>query len=301
MTHNHSLRSSGQVEVPTYSDALIQLDEERLDGSQNIRSQLNANRSNTQIQDGSSQADSEGHQNSSQFINAARSASNKLITELEKLRADKVQYENLIQKLWQELNIKHVQIEQLSNVYEQKAAPKLPDFTGSQDDEKFDIWITRFNEALYKLNSSEKLDQLLPRLRGVAAEFVFDQLNPEVRSDYHALVYELRKRFQAFESPRMYQSQYDKRRQKSGEDVHSFASELKRLYDKAYPGRPRSIRCEDLVRKFFDGLLDEKASTQVEYHKNPASIDQAVYEVIRYMEIIGGSQSTSCSSDVDLN
>ena len=104
---------------------------------------------------------------------------------------------------------------------------------------------------MYRLNSSEKLDQLLPRLRGIAADFVFDQLGPEVRSDYHVLVYELRKRFQTFETPRMYQAQYDRRRQNSGESAHSFASDLKRLYDKAYPGRPQSIRNEDLVRNFL--------------------------------------------------
>ncbi len=235
------------------------------------------------------------------FVDAARSASHKLISELERLRADKVQHENIIMKLLQELNLKHDQIQPLSNMYQQKAVPKLPDFTGSHDDEKFDIWITRFNEALYKFNSSEKLDQLLPRLRGIAADFVFDQLSPEVRSDYHALVYELRKQFQTFETPRMYQAQYDKRKQKIGEDVHSFAIELKRLYDKAYPGRSQSIRNEDLVRKFFDGLLDEKASGQVEYFKSPKTIDHAVYEMIHYMDIIGQSQSTSHLTEADLN
>ncbi len=79
---------------------------------------------------------------------------------------------------------------------------------------------------MYRLNSSEKLDQLLPRLRGIPADFVFNQLGPEVRSDYHALVYELRKHFQTFETPRMYQSQYDRRRQKSGESAHIFAKAL---------------------------------------------------------------------------
>ncbi len=261
---------------------------------------------------------------SQQYINMAKNASAQLFKELEELRTKDAVNKATIKMLKQELNVKDYQIEQINEKQKhddevieklttqmnklmnecktyscQKAIPKLPDFTGS--DEKFDIWITRFHEALYKLNSSEKLDQLLPRLRGIAADFVFDQLSPEVRSDYHALVYELRKRFQTFETPRMYQAKYDKRKQMIGEDVHSFASDLKRLYDKAYPGRPLSIRSEDLVRKFFDGLLDWKASTQVEYHKNPTSIDHAVYEVIRYMEIIGGPQSTSHSSDVDLN
>ncbi len=301
-------------EVPSYSEALIQLngDDSRRDVS--IGSNHN---------DGATQQDSsQRHEGSPSGVSSLNV--NQRQSELQELRAKDTQNKAIIKMLKQELNVKDYQIDQINEKQKhddevieklttkmdelmnenrfhtsQRAIPKLPDFTGS--DEKFEIWITRFHEALYKLNSSEKLDQLLPRLRGIAADFVFDQLSPEVRSDYHALVYELRKRFQTFETPRMYQAQYDKRRQKSGENVHSFASELKRLYDKAYPGRPQSIRSEDLVRKFFDGLQDKKASVQVEYHKNPMSIDHAVYEVIRYMDIIGGSRSTSQSTDADLN
>ena len=319
MSHHYSLRSNApsrdqfnddgpQMLADSEAIDLIQLNDasENTRDSQEMTSQTDGASHNNSVYPNTEEQNESSHTHTTQtrgpgFVDAARSATHKLISEVEKLRAEKVQYENLIKKLWQELNLKHEQIEQLSNVYQQKAVPKLPDFTGSHDDEKSDIWITRFNEALYKFNSPEKLGQLLPRLRGIAADFVFDQLSPEVRSEYHALVYELRKRFQTFETPRMYQSQYEKRRQKSGEDAHSFASELKRLYDKAYPGRPRSIRDEDLVRKFFDGLLDVKASVQVEYHKNPTSIDHAVYEVIRYMEIIGGPQSTSHSTEADLN
>ncbi len=316
------MRSRGQVnddgpEVPSYSEALdlIQLNENdpeeqhaSADPGQNegtgqdIRQTRN---SSSQTDDANPNSSQNAEQNQSGHthttVDAARGVSHELISEFEKLRADQAQYENLIKKLWRELSIKHDQMEQLSNTQQQREVPKLPDFTGSIGDEKFEIWITRFNEALYRLNSSEKLDALLPRIRGIAADFVFDQLSPEVRSDYHLLVYELRKRFQTFESPRMYQMQYDKRKQKFGEDAHSFASDLKCLYDKAYPGRPRRIRDEDLVRKYFDGLLDEKASAQVEYHKSPTSIDHAVYEVMRYMDIIGRPCPSDQSVETELN
>jgi hypothetical protein len=40
--------------------------------------------------------------------------------------------------------------------------------------------------------------------------------------------------------------------QKTGENVEAFAADLKRLYYKAYKGRPDKIRQEDLLRQFFD-------------------------------------------------
>ncbi len=306
-------------QVPTYSEALIQLNG---DGSGKVDSTGRCHNYGTSPRN-SSQSH-EGVHSGKSTMNADHQSRlpNTNQSEVQKLRSKDAVNAAIIKMLKQELNVKDYQIEQINEKQKhddevinnlttrmeelmrntrQRAVPKLPDFTGSHSDEKFEIWITRFNEALYRFNSSEKLDALLPRLRGIAADFVFDQLSPEIRSDYHALVYELRKRFQTFETPRMYQAQYDRRRQNSGESAHSFASDLKRLYDKAYPRRPRSIRDEDLVRKFFDGLLDRRASTQVEYHKNPSSIDHAVYEVIRYMDIIGGPWSTSNSSGADLN
>lgn len=38
------------------------------------------------------------------------------------------------------------------------------------------------------------------------------------------------------------------------------------------------------MRKFLDGLFDEKASFQVEYIKEPNNIDEAVHEVVRFQE-----------------
>ena len=44
-------------------------------------------------------------------------------------------------------------------------------------------------------------------------------------------------------------------------------------------------RDEDLLRKFLDGLFDEKARFQVEYVKEPRDIDEAVYQVVDFQEI----------------
>ena len=58
---------------------------------------------------------------------------------------------------------------------------------------------------------------------------------------------------------------------------------MKELYDKAHPHRDIDTREEDLLRRFLDGLYDEKAKEQVEFVKSPQSIDAAVNEVVNYM------------------
>ncbi|KAH3888945.1 hypothetical protein DPMN_012990 [Dreissena polymorpha] len=46
------------------------------------------------------------------------------------------------------------------------------------------------------------LDQLLPRLEGLAAQFAFSQLSPNLLNDYQFLVEELDSRFRVIETPR---------------------------------------------------------------------------------------------------
>ncbi len=66
--------------------------------------------------------------------------------------------------------------------------------------------------------------------------------------------------------------------------MEEYAAELKRLYDKAFPERDRETRNKDLLRKFFDGLVDERTRLHVVYVKNPDHIDRAVYEVVNFLE-----------------
>ena len=56
------------------------------------------------------------------------------------------------------------------------------------------------------------------------------------------------------------------------------------MYDKAHSNRDENTRREDLLRRFLDGLYDEKARFQVEYVKEPRDIDEAVYQVVDFQE-----------------
>lgn len=147
---------------------------------------------------------------------------------------------------------------------------KLPAFRGESDD-KWKAYINRF-EAVAKLNNwteEDKLAQLLPRLQGPAGEFVYEELRPEVLSNYKRLVKELQSRFGIIESSRTYQTKFRRRNQKNGEHAQEYAAELKRLYSKAYPKRDTLTKQEDLVSRFLLGLTSEKARVHVELNRDP--------------------------------
>ncbi|KAH3798759.1 hypothetical protein DPMN_152362 [Dreissena polymorpha] len=78
------------------------------------------------------------------------------------------------------------------------------------------------------------LDQLLPRLEGLAAQFAFSQLSPNLLNDYQSLVEELDSRFRVIEMPRSFVSKFSQRSQRHGETLEEYAAELKQLYNKAH-------------------------------------------------------------------
>ena len=160
---------------------------------------------------------------------------------------------------------------------------KLPNFTGK---ESWKVWFNRFTEVAERRRWSEddKLIELLPRLQGAAGEFVFGQLQRSVRGNYGTLVAELNSRFRVVETKKTFGAQFSKRNQKVSESAEEYAAELKRLYDKAYSQRDSETRQEDLLRRFLDGLYDDKARFQVEYVKEPKTIDEAVFYVVDFEE-----------------
>ena len=126
---------------------------------------------------------------------------------------------------------------------------KLPPFNGKED---WKVWITRF-EAIarrYNWNDETKLDNLIPRLQGKAGDFVFNQLSYETMSSYTELVKELNSRFRTIETQKSYAAKFSQRVQKKDETAEEYATELKRLYSKAYKSRDNKTRQEDLVRRF---------------------------------------------------
>ena len=160
---------------------------------------------------------------------------------------------------------------------------KLPPFTGK---ESWNVWLNRFNDVaqLKGWTNQEKLAEVLPRLQGIAGEFVYDQLPAATRQNYGLLIEELNTRFQMVETPKSYSAKFNNRTQKPGESVTEFAADLKKLYYKAFPNRDRETRNQDLLRKFLDGLTDDRARFHIEYIKEPADIDHAVHEVIIFEE-----------------
>lgn len=160
---------------------------------------------------------------------------------------------------------------------------RLPPFTGK---ENWEVWLNRFNDVanIRQWNNHEKLGEILPLMQGSAGEFVFGQLSQRCRSNLSELIDELTSRFKPVESRKTYSAQFSHRNQKPGENVESFAAELKRLYDKAYPDRDRQTRKEDLLRRFLDGLSNDKARFHVEFTKDPPNIDQAIIEVVNFIE-----------------
>ena len=173
--------------------------------------------------------------------------------------------------------------EHLSRHRDYERIPKLPSFTGS---ESWKVWFNCFDDVACQRNWSEEkhLDVMLPRLKGPAGEYVYDQLSRRQRSSYKELVDCLKKRFHKVESRKMFADMFWKRDQKAGELEETYAAELKRLHGKAWPKRNTESTKEDLLQRFMNGLLDKKAKQQVEFVKNPTNIDNALDEVLKYRE-----------------
>jgi hypothetical protein len=162
---------------------------------------------------------------------------------------------------------------------------KLPPYTGQ---EKWEVWHNRF-EAVADLkgwNKHDKLQELLPRLHGEAGDFTFDQLSKKALGSCRKFIKELSNKFGVIETTRTYKLQFSRRKQLTGESVEKFAAELKRLYYKAYRNRDARTRQEDLLQRFLLGLNDYKARVHLELHRDPATIDDAVDEILTYMEIM---------------
>ena len=86
------------------------------------------------------------------------------------------------------------------------------------------------------------------------------------------------------DTSKTFRALFSNREQKQSEAPETYAAELKRLYDKAYPERNSETRTEDLLRRFLDGLNDEAARFHIEYVKDPVDIEMAVYEFVNFQE-----------------
>lgn len=154
----------------------------------------------------------------------------------------------------------------------------MPNFNGN---ENWKTFINRFEDLAErnKWNRHAKLNRMLPCFQGPAGEFVFCQLSKQTRDNYRILVRELDNGYKEIETTKTFSAQFSRRDQQPGD----YAAELKRLDRKAHNNRDEETRKEDLLR-FHDGLMNTKASFEVEFHKDPKDIDEAVYHMVMYEE-----------------
>ena len=162
---------------------------------------------------------------------------------------------------------------------------RLPAFAGNFTD-SWKVWHAHFTTIadLNQWDKTTRLTELMQRLQGTAAEFVFDEIPQEMLTNYDSLVSELDSRFKSVETNRTFKVQFSKRLQNYDETVEDYAAELKRLYDKAYPGRNPEMRRQLLMQQFLNGLRDKNAKFAVEYYKEPISIEEAIHHVVIYLE-----------------
>ena len=110
---------------------------------------------------------------------------------------------------------------------------KIPSFTGKED---WQVWLARFEAIGHRFSwtEDEKLDQILPRLEGQAAQFAFVQLPSEMIHNYKEFCQEMNCRFRVIETHRAFAAKFSRRNQNHGEPVEDYAANMKMLYDKAH-------------------------------------------------------------------
>ena len=175
---------------------------------------------------------------------------------------------------------------------------KLPAFTGNGTD-SWKVWFSRFTTVadLNNWDDPTRLSELVQRLQGTAADFVFDEIPNDIISSFQSLVHELGLRFQSVETTKTFRVQFGKRTQRIGESVEDYSAELKRIYDKAYPGRNPEMRQQLLLQQFLNGLRNKQAKFAVEYFKEPCTIEDAVHHVVTYMEAQQGAMCKDRSTE----
>ena len=151
------------------------------------------------------------------------------------------------------------------------------------------MWIARF-EAIGDRNAwrdKEKLDNLLPKLEEAAAKFVFVQLLCHLRYNYGELVGELLSGFRAVETIPLFAAELSGRSRRRGETGEEYATELGMLCGVAQGFREGHIGNGGLVQRYLNGLRDEEAQLEMEFHKEPETIDEAMFKTANFVHTRG--------------
>lgn len=165
--------------------------------------------------------------------------------------------------------------------YHQNIRMRSPVFNGKM---KWSTFIRQFEAVAVGCcwSDEDRLVNLWSSLSDQAPDYAFE-LEPEILENYDALVLQLERRFRVSQTRETSQRLFYARMLNSGENVKSYAADLKALIHKAYPhGLTVEVREDMLLKQFFDGLRDEEARYCVKYLQRPRSLDEAVDLIVEY-------------------
>ncbi|MEW8548036.1 MAG: hypothetical protein AB2693_31420 [Candidatus Thiodiazotropha sp.] len=140
--------------------------------------------------------------------------------------------------------------------------------------------------------STDKHFRLISSLRGEAAEYVFNQLSPEIAESFTGLQRALESRFREKRTSASYLNELENRKFSPKEKLLEYAADIKRLVHKGYPTADEHTRETINVRYFLRGLSDQQLAVAVGM-KDPKTIDDAREMVETYNSLrddVGRSQ-----------
>lgn len=130
----------------------------------------------------------------------------------------------------------------------------------------------------------EKLFRLTSSLRGEAAEYVFNQVSPEITESLSGLQRALESRFREKRTSASYLNELENRKFTAKEKLLEFAADIKRLVHKGYPTADEITKETLNVRYFLRGLNDQNIAVAVGM-KDPKTIDDAREMVETYYSL----------------
>ena len=134
--------------------------------------------------------------------------------------------------------------------------------------------------------------RLISSLRGEAAEYVFNQLSPEIAESFTGIQRALESRFREKRTSASYLNELENRKFSPKEELLEYAADIKRLVHKGYPTADEHTRETINVRYFLRGLSDQQLAVAVGM-KDPKTIDDAREMVETYNSLrddVGRSQ-----------
>ena len=146
--------------------------------------------------------------------------------------------------------------------------------------------------AACRWNETDMHFRLISSLRGDAAEYVFNQLSPEITESFSGLQKAMESRFREKRTSASYLNELENRKFSSKEKLLEYAADIKRLVHKGYPTADEMTRDTINVRHFLRGLNDQTLAVAAGM-KDPKTIDDAREMVETYNSLrddVGRSQ-----------